>query len=428
MYPTDQLMREAVKCYSCGFCLASCPVYQVLGVETLSSRGRIDIIRGVLLGELDMTPRAEEILSTCLLCMACEAACPPGVSAKKLILEGRHRAVEDNGLSLLRRWAHGRLLKDRRALGRALAFASILQKMGPRPQPGGYLRHLPALFSGIAGGRALPPLAQRPLRARVPGHTHPWPGSGQKGRVALFIGCYLDFVDSPIGEAAIDVLASQGLEVIFPTQQVCCGAPVIYSGDLKGAMEIATINARAFADQSIDAVATLCATCGSALRDQYPVVAGYLEAEERDLVLGLSERVQDISELLTLHAPLSGLKGELPLTVTYHDPCHHVRGQGISLEPRRILQEIPGLQLLEMAQPARCCGGGGSFSMTHPEISLEVGKWKVQDILSTGAEAVATSCPGCILQIQEVASREKAPFEVLHLVEVIRRALHQPTH
>lgn len=426
MYPTDQLMREAAKCYCCGFCLAACPVYQAMGVETLSSRGRIDIIRGVLLGELEMTPRANEILSTCLLCMACEAVCPPGVAANKLILEGRHRAVEDNGLSLLRRWAHVRLLKDRRALGRALSFFSILQKMGPRVQQGGYLRHLPALFSGISGGRGLPPLAPRPLRARVPGRILPRPGSGQEGKVALFIGCYLDFVDSPIGDAAIQVLASQGLEVIFPTEQVCCGAPVIYSGDLKSAMEIAPVNARAFADPSIDTVVTLCASCGSALRNQYPVLAEHLEADERELVLGLSEKVQDISELLTLHAPLRGLTREFPLTVTYHDPCHHVRGQGISSEPRRILREIPGVQLVEMAEPARCCGGGGSFSLTHPEISLEVGRWKVQDILSTGAEAVATSCPGCILQIQEVASREKAPFQVLHLVEVIQRALHSP--
>lgn len=421
------MMREATKCYSCGFCLAACPVYQAVGVETLSSRGRIDIIRGMLLGELQITPRADEILSTCLLCMACEAACPPGVAAKKLILEGRHRAVEENGLPLLRRWAHARLLKDRRALGRALAFVSILQKTGPKAQ-GGYLRHLPALFSGIAGGRGLPPMALNPLRSRVPVLTPPWPGSGQQGRVALFIGCYLDFVDSPIGDAAIQVLASQGLEVVFPTEQVCCGAPVIYSGDLKSAMEIAPINARAFADSSLDAVVTLCATCGSALRNQYPVVAEHLEAEERELVLGLSEKVQDISELLALHAPLRGLKQELPLTVTYHDPCHHVRGQGISSQPRRILKEIPGVQLVEMAEPARCCGGGGSFSLTHPEISLEVGRWKVEDILSTRAEAIVTCCPGCILQIQEVASREKAPFEVLHLVEVIQRALqpHAP--
>jgi len=417
------LMKEAIKCYSCGFCLAACPVYQVLGVETLSSRGRIDTVRGMLLGELELTPRMEEILSTCLLCMACEASCPPGVAAKKLILEGRHRAVERDGLPLLKRWAHGRLLKDRRALGRALGFVSILQKMGPPAQQGGHLRHLPALFSGIAGGRALPPLAPRPLHARVPERTPPWPGAGHRGKVALFVGCYLDFVDSPIGEAAVQVLASQGLEVVLPGGQVCCGAPVIYSGDLKRAMEIAPINARAFADPSIDAVVSLCATCGSALRKEYPVVAGHLEAEDRDLVLNLSEKVQDISELLSLYAPLRGLTEEVQLTVTYHDPCHNVRGQGISREPRRILQEVPGVRQLEMAEPARCCGGGGSFSLTHPEVSLEVGRWKVEDILSTGADAVVTSCPGCILQIQEVAARERAPFQVLHLVEVVHRAL-----
>jgi glycolate oxidase iron-sulfur subunit len=111
--------------------------------------------------------------------------------------------------------------------------------------------------------------------------------------------------------------------------------------------------------------------------------------------------------------------------VTYHDPCHHVRGQRISREPRELLLSIGNLTLKEMAEPARCCGGGGSFSLANPKLSIEIGRWKIHDILATGAQAVVTSCPGCVLQIQEVASREKAKFRVLHLVELLDKALEE---
>jgi glycolate oxidase iron-sulfur subunit len=386
----------------------------------------MDTIRGLMLGHLGLTPRMEEILSTCLMCKACETACPPGVVSHKLILEGRHRAVTQKGLPLAKKLAFRRILKSRKALGRVLSAVARLQRLGPEPQ-GGPLRHLPTVLSGLAGGRALPPLGSRPLRDRIHDTTPPLPGVEPKGQVALFSGCYLDFVDTPIGDAAIRVLASQGYEVLFPKGQVCCGAPVLYSGDLEDATELALLNARAFAMSPAPAVLTLCATCSSVLREGYATVAEHLQGEDREAVLALSARVQDVSRFLTDLGPLRGLSLPEPLTVTYHDPCHHVRGEGIKAEPRLALRSISGVRVVEMAEPARCCGGGGSFSLNHPDISVEVGRWKVKDILSTGAQAVVTSCPGCILQIQEVAQRERASFEVLHLVELLDRAMPKAT-
>jgi glycolate oxidase iron-sulfur subunit len=393
-----------------------------LGVETLASRGRVDTVRGLLSGQLKLTSRMEEILSMCLLCKACEAACPPGIVSHRIILEGRRRVVTQKGLPLAKRLAFRRLLKDRRALGRALGVAAALQTLGPEAGRG-RLRHLPTLFSGLAGGRALPPLARRCLRDRIPEVSPPAPGVAPRGRVALCSGCYLEFVDSPVGDAALRVLTGQGWEVIFPRAQVCCGAPVLLTGDVEDGLELVRRNAGAFADTQADAVLTLCATCGSTLREEYRSAAELLPSGERARVEALSERIQDLARFLVANPPLEGLTLPQPLGVTYHDPCHHARGMGVRAEPRELLGAIQGVELLEMVDPARCCGGGGSFSMTHPEISVEVGSWKVRDILSTGARAVVTSCPGCILQIQEVASRLGADFEVLHLVELLDRAM-----
>jgi glycolate oxidase iron-sulfur subunit len=241
--------------------------------------------------------------------------------------------------------------------------------------------------------------------------------------VAFFSGCYLEFVDSPMGDAILRVLTGQGWEVVFPRGQVCCGAPVLLSGDVEDGLELIRRNARAFAETEAETVLTLCATCGSTLREEYRSAAQQLRPEEQAQAEALSGKVQDLAQFLVGHDPIPGMSLREPLRVTYHDPCHHARGMGVKTEPRQLLTAIEGVELVEMAEPARCCGGGGSFSMTHPEISVQIGTWKVRDILSTGAQAVVTSCPGCILQIQEVAQREGAPFEVLHLVEILDRAL-----
>lgn len=422
MFPLEEILTQAKKCTGCGFCLEACPIYDVLGVETLASRGRVYTIQGVLSGNLKPASRMNAILSTCLLCMACQFACPSGVAVHELILKGRHWAIEEKGLPLVKRLAFRRLLKDRRSLGRALGLAKALLQAGPESD-GRPLRHLPTLFSGITGARALPTLADYPLLHRVPERTEPWPGVEPRGRVAFFSGCYLEFVDTPIGEAGLRILASQGYEVLYPKGQVCCGAPVLYSGDLEDALEIAKINAEAFSDLGVQAVIALCATCGSALREGYQILAKHLRGGAREKVLRLSRKVVDISQFLNRNLPLRGLTREAPLNLTYHDPCHHIRALGIQSEPRELLDQVRGVRLVEMATPDHCCGGGGSFSLTHPEISLEIGRSKVRDIASTGVQALVTSCPGCILQIQDVAAREKARFEVLHLVEVLDRAL-----
>ncbi len=426
MLPHDQIMEEAFKCSGCGFCLSACPVYRILGIETLASRGRMDTVRGMLLGELKLSPRMEQILSTCLMCQACESSCPPGAAVHKVILEGRHRAVQEKGLPWPKRLAFRRLLKNRGALARALSLVRKIQRPSSEEgNPG--LRHLPTLFSGLSGKRALPPIAKKPLRERFAEVVSPPPGVAVRGRVGFFCGCYMDFVETTVGDAALRVLSREGFEVFFPREQVCCGAPAFYSGDLEGTLEIALLNGKAFSRMDLDAVLVTCATCGSGLAEGYQIAAQHLQGKDRAVVQALSLKTQDLSKFLIAQGLRQRLSLPEPLIVTYHDPCHHVRGQKISRQPRDLLLSVENITLKEMAEPARCCGGGGSFSLSNPEISVEIGRWKVQDILSTEAQAVVTSCPGCILQIQEVAQREGAAFQVLHLVELLDLAAEKNT-
>lgn len=422
MFPDSEVLREAIKCSGCGFCLSVCPVYQAVGIETLSSRGRMDTIRGMLLGQLKPTARMEQILSSCLMCQACEASCPPGAVAHKVILEARHRTLKARGLPMVKRLAFRRLLKNRDALSRALQILRRIQRPVGGGTQGYTLRHLPALFSALAGGRALPAVAPKPLRERFPERIEADPHVPFRGRVGFFCGCYMDLVDTSIGDATIRVLTREGFEVFFPREQACCGAPALYSGDVEDTVELALRNARAFASHSLDSVLVACATCLSGLREGYGILAPHFRAEDLEAVTTLRRGVLDLSSFLgqvSLSRPLSL---QQPLTVTYHDPCHHVRGQKISSEPRELLKSIGNLTLVEMDEPARCCGGGGSFSISHPEMSIEIGRWKVKDISNTGAQAVVTSCPGCVVQIQEVAQREGALFQVLHLAQVLEMA------
>lgn len=419
MYTREEALKEAIKCSGCGFCLSVCPIYQVVGIETLSSRGRMDTIRGMLLGQLKLTDRMIEILDTCLLCRACEEVCPPGAQLHKVVMRARGEAVEEKGLPWAKRLAFRRLLKDRRFLYRALRYVRPLLRNNEAK--GSKIRHLPHLFSGLAGGRGLPPIASKPLRERFPQRIRP---QGKvRGRVGFFSGCYMEFAETAMGDATIEVLLGDGFEVLFPREQTCCGAPALYSGDWQDALEIALKNAKAFLSLGVDSVVVGCATCFDCMKKGYSVLASGLKGEEREILDHFSSLVEESSSFLLKEGLAKEGFLKRHIVVTYHDPCHLARGWGLGKEPRQLLASIEGLEIVEMSQPGKCCGGGGSFGLMHPEISVEIGRWKIQDILRTGAEIVVTSCPGCILQIQEMAEREGAKVSVLHVMEVLRTAL-----
>ncbi|MEW6662445.1 MAG: (Fe-S)-binding protein [Bacillota bacterium] len=407
--------KEAVKCIRCGACQTVCPVYQHLKAESTVARGKVRLIRAAIKDQIPLTEGFAQRMSWCLNCKACINACPSGVKTDRLVEAARTELARRRGLTPVEKAAFRGLLKNSRLLHLVLRAASGIQGLFFRPGPGGN-GVLPKLPVGLDSRRLVQPLARTSFRSRpvkmAPAKT--------KGKVAFFTGCLINYGYPQVGQAVVEVLAKNGYQVVLPPQH-CCGTPVRVGGDRETAVEIAKFNLDALADLQVEAVITACASCGLALKNTYQDLAAELPLYQKK-ALRLGGMVKDISEFI---AGLPGWQegmGHLPSRVTYHDPCHLARGMGISRPPREILQGIPGMSLVEMAKPDRCCGGAGSFSLIHYSLSLDIGREKALDIRQTGAAVVAAGCPGCMMHINDALYQSGVPAQVRHPAELLAEA------
>ena len=420
MYPTQIMIQEAEKCSRCGVCAAVCPVFRELQQETYSSRGKTEIAKALVAGELPYSSYTEDIFIKCLLCLTCKGACPAGVDQSKLVLGIRAELAKRRGLPLSKRIAFKYLLKNRSLFEKALKAFSYLQMFAP-PKGEGQLRHLPFFLSAFGKGRLIPDLSKTPLRKEFPEVILPAKGPVQM-RVGLFSGCFIDFVDPSIGRSLIHVLGRHGVEVIFPKNQTCCGIPVFMSGDVQNGLELLKRNVEAFSPYELDAVVVACATCGTALKESYKTLVEEESQDWKDRVNAFSGKVLDIAELLTQKIKLNQAEKDSLRKVTYHDPCHLNRSQGVTSQPRQILKSLPGVTLVEMRDPQRCCGGGGSFSFYNYDLSKQISRRKVEDIEATQASVVVTGCPGCMLQLKDQLGQKGSAVEVKHLIQLVDEA------
>ncbi len=420
MYSEQIMIQEVEKCSRCGVCAAVCPVFRELQRETYSSRGKTEIAKALVAGELPYSSYTEDIFSKCLLCLTCKGACPAGVDQGKLILGIRAELAKRRGLPLSKKIAFKYLLKNRSLFEKALKAFSYLQMFAP-PKGDGQLRHLPFFLSAFGKGRLIPDLSKTPLRKEFPEVIPPSKAPAQM-RVGLFSGCFIDFVDPAIGRSLIRVLGRHGVEVVFPKKQTCCGIPVFMSGDLQNGLDLLKMNIEAFAPYKLDAIIVACATCGSALKESYKTLVEGESQEWKDRVGAFSGKVLDIAEFLTQKIKLTKGEKESLQKVTYHDPCHLNRGQGVLSQPREVLKNLPGITLVEMRDAQRCCGGGGSFSFYNYDLSQQISRQKVEDIQATKASVVVTGCPGCMLQLKDQLGQKNSQVEVKHLIQLVDEA------
>jgi len=414
----EELKAAALKCTRCGQCLTICPVYGKTHEESNSSRGKLFLLRSLAEGTVAPTEEMMELASRCTLCMRCKAICPSGVDTTKLILALRRYLQEQGRLPLGKKIAFAAITKGRlfdAAMSHGGFFQSLLFKKsedGP-----GKVARLPIPAAGLNMRRVIPAFAARPLRKMVPAVSRPQ--GTPRARVAFFPGCMLSYVYAEAGKALIDVLTANGVEVCLPEQMQCCGTPLFASGDFAGADMLAAANVRALAGGGFDAVITGCATCGSALAQEYGTV---LRSDAvRGAWEGMKNTVFDISDFLLRLGP-KPYSYAVPLTATYHDACHLVRGMGVSKQPRSLIRAIPGLRFTEMGKPDVCCGCAGSFSATHYGLSRQILADKVDDIMGTGADIVATGCSACKMQITDGLAQAGSRVRVLHTAELLARA------
>jgi len=397
-------MAEQVKtCVHCGFCLPVCPTYKVLGEEMDSPRGRIILMKGVLEENLEVND-ALPYLDRCLGCLACVPACPSGVRYEELIAPFRalpgvreSRRASDRVLRLL---IENVLPYPRRF--RAAASLGIRFKRLERVVPSSIAPLLGLLPDRLPAKRSLPEIQ---------------PATGKRrARVALVAGCAQEVLAPAISDACLKVLSRNGVEILIPRKQGCCGSLALHSGAADQARALARNNLAAF-PRDVDAVITTAAGCGSGMK-QYPVL--FRGDADEDRAREFASKVRDVATFLDdlgFVDPPPALPH--PWKVAYHDACHLLHAQGIREAPRRLLRAIPNLELVDVPDGETCCGSAGTYNMEQPEIATELGKRKAQNILATGAEALAAGNIGCLVQIQNRLAAVGHPLPVYHTIQIL---------
>jgi glycolate oxidase iron-sulfur subunit len=420
-HPPDPKLIDA--CVHCGFCLSTCPSYRVLGKETDSPRGRIYLMDAINEGEAPLSAASVQHFDSCLGCLACVTTCPSGVQYDQLIAATRPQ-VERN---------HDRPLPDR--LFRQLIFSlfpypdrlrllllplAIYQKLGlPKlVRSSGLLRFSPRL---AAMESLLPTVTARSFQDHLP-EVVPAQGT-QRYRVGMILGCVQRLFFSDVNEATARVLSANGCEVVIPKSQGCCAALPQHQGQTDQAQALARQMIDSFEDTNVDAIIINAAGCGHTLKEYDHILQDDPEYREKAKIF--VSKVKDVQEFLGaigLTAPLSPLQSE-PLTLVYQDACHLLHGQKISLQPRQLLRQIPGVTVREPIDAALCCGSAGVYNMLQPEVADELGQQKVDNLLNTGATLIASSNPGCSLQIMKHLEQKGTEISVMHPIRLLDYAI-----
>lgn len=362
------------KCSQCNYCQATCPIYLQEVNESVLARNRIQVIQAAMISKtLPMSPRVAEIIDLCLLCTNCVQTCPSQVPVDEIICAARYEFNQKKGmLGSVKNKVIGKLLTQRSITGFMSKAGALAQKLGVATQD------MPALagktFDSIYSG-TIPAAADK------------------RGRVAYFVGCGTNFMYPDTGIATVKVLSQNGLEVVIPKGQVCCGIPSMAEGDLKSAQDMIRTNVKVFADMKVDAVITDCTSCGMMFKEKFRKI---LPADDplQEKAQEAADKIWEVTDYLN-NIGLSSPPGEINTRCTYHVPCHRGWSPTVSNAPRRILSQIPQAELIDLEYPERCCGAAGTFYLEHRDISNQIRSRKLDDFKQCGADIIVTQCPVC---------------------------------
>ncbi len=408
------------QCVRCGLCLPTCPTYIETLTETSGPRGRISLIKDVAEGRLDvLSPGFVHQMSECLDCRACSAVCPSGVQYGTLVESARARierakAPKRGFFSHFGRWFALKALFGNLGLMR---FGATLLRFYQRSGMQSLVRATGLLrlvrlseFEAFA-----PPISDHYF---VP-KNQIFEAAGARLRVMLHAGCVMQVAFTRVHEATVRVLTRNRCTVVVPADQGCCGAIAVHAAEPEFSEILAKRNIEAFETSGADFYIVNAAGCGSALKEYGELLSGDPRWSER--AEAFSARVRDVLEFLD-QLDLNPRIGRLDETLTYQEPCHLVHAQRISEAPRRLLAQIPGLQLREMNESSVCCGSAGIYNLTEPAMSKRLRDRKIANIVETGAHVVATANPGCDMQVTAGLRNAGYPARILHVVEILDEA------
>ena len=393
-YEEDKLLA----CVHCGFCLPACPTYNRLGNEADSPRGRLHLMRAVVEGRLEAdSPGFDLHIDQCLGCRMCEPVCPAGVRYGFLLERARAVIAEARGVTppvraLLAVFERPWLMRVVMGTGRIVrdsGLARFLLRLTPR-----VLQRARFALAMLAGS------APRATRAG-PRNAPREQGSGATD-VAVLQGCVQSVLFARVNRATEHVLEARGARIVSAPGQGCCGALHAHAGLLDDARELARRNVRAFEASGAELVAVNAAGCGAFMKE-------YGELLEHDIDHAAAARriaaaTRDVAEVVIRELPAppdapSPTPTAPPLRVAYDEACHLHHGQGVHVEPYRLLQGLPGIELVPLERAAECCGGAGIYGLMHPDLGGRILKDKIDAIERAAPDVVATANPGCAMQI-----------------------------
>jgi glycolate oxidase iron-sulfur subunit len=388
----SEFHKELEKCVRCGACKSLCPTYLSALDETMGARGRVTMLGALVEKRLKPTNELSQRIFSCIQCEACKDLCPTGIDIPEAIYHGR--------MYLRNFYTKDRILRKtiKFSLERMDSLFSVFKGL--------YKTAYPFLYR-TGKLRYIPHMASTPFKNSIQVYKQ----ERKKGRVALFVGCSVNYLYPHLGTALLQVLIARGYEVVVLKGEVCCGAPMRAMGLEDEAVLLAQKNIEIFNKMRAEAILSICPTCTLTIRKQYPLLTG-----------GTIEKIMDINEFFIRHDIINDLQTEKRV-VTYHDPCHLRYGLNIYREPRELLGNIKGIEFVEMQNAEECCGFGGFFSLNFKSLSKDIGKKKMSNITNTNADTVVTSCPGCMMQLEDLRRDADTDIQIIHMVELIAEAM-----
>ena len=412
------LYDTIAQCNRCGFCQAGCPVFRVTGQEHSLARGRQAIARGLILGNLELTPEVFHALEDCLLCRGCTAHCFPAIKTDEIVTTIRHAYITRHGQPIWQRILFRTILSDSKKIelgGRMMLWAKR-HGLATMAEKTGILNLVDKRLA--VANQVVPPMTAKPFlrgeQAQVPTPDK------VKHRVGYFASCGFSFQFPEVVAATLRVLARNGCAITV-LDNTCCGRPAHSYGDLDAARNIAKKNVDRLAGaMGLDAIVSECGSCSTHLKDYGDLLKD--DPAYAKKAAALSKKVQSFSEFL-VGVGANGSLGTLSGTITYHDPCHlSNRFAKITAQPRKLLKSVPGMTYKEMPEADWCCGAAGSYTFLHHPEATGVLDRKMGNVEKTGADTLATECPACMMHLSYGARKKGLPIQVRHVSQILDQA------
>lgn len=414
----QQLDDQLVACMKCGMCQAVCPVFAETLQEGDVTRGKIALLQN-LAGEIIRNAKGvQDKLNKCLLCGTCQANCPSGVNIMDIFFQARVIVNSYMGLSATKKAILRGMLTRPKLFNALLDIGAKFQGLVVTGKDEATGSSCSKFLAPVIGDRYFMPLAKKSLHKEIPSLDTPVGKSGIK--IAFYPGCLIDKMFPHIARDVFKILDYHGVGVFMPPGQACCGIPALSSGAKDAYDKLVAMNVEAFTGHEFDYLLTACASCTSTIKELWPKMARDYPQSLRDKIDVIAQKTLDVHEFIVDKLGLKPNNDERKkqVKVTYHEPCHLGKSLGVKSQPRDVIRLNPAYNFQEMAEADRCCGCGGSFNLQHYNLSAKIGERKRDNIVHSGAQIAATSCPACMMQLADMLSKGHDNIQVRHSIEL----------